>query len=191
MLRQGVLPRQRHLLTQQLSRQKCMEENFLKVHGKGHIFGMLSLALIPASPGPARRSAWQVRTFRQTAILPIRRVLPARRAELLSPPRQRWVSLFHSSSAVGAAQKSSSALRPPPMRGFPPQYAHNARLEETSGIIIVLFGYAIFLRPQSKRRRRDHRLAHAEGEQTGVPNTRGFCVLGWECEDGSVGKLAN
>jgi hypothetical protein len=58
MLRQGVLPRQRHLLPQQLSRQKCMEENFLKLHGKGHIFGMLPLALIPASPGLARRSAY-------------------------------------------------------------------------------------------------------------------------------------
>jgi hypothetical protein len=57
MLRQGVLPRQRLLVPQQLSRQKCMEENSLKLHGKGQIFGMLRLALIPASPGLARRSA--------------------------------------------------------------------------------------------------------------------------------------
>jgi hypothetical protein len=27
-----------------------MEENSLKLHGKGQIFGMLRLALIPASP---------------------------------------------------------------------------------------------------------------------------------------------
>ena len=49
--RQGVLPRQRHLLPQQLSMQKCMEENSLKLHGKGQIFGMLRLALIPAIAG--------------------------------------------------------------------------------------------------------------------------------------------
>jgi hypothetical protein len=30
---------------------KCMEENSLKLHGKGQTFGMLRLALIPASPG--------------------------------------------------------------------------------------------------------------------------------------------
>jgi len=60
MLRQGVLPRQRHLLPQQLSRQKWMEENLLKLHGKGHIFGTLLIRADPASPGLARRSAWQV-----------------------------------------------------------------------------------------------------------------------------------
>ncbi len=37
-----------------------MEENSLKLHGKGHIFEMLRLALIPPSPGLARRSAGQV-----------------------------------------------------------------------------------------------------------------------------------
>ena len=31
--------------------QKCMEENSLKLHGKGQIFGMLRLALIPAIAG--------------------------------------------------------------------------------------------------------------------------------------------
>jgi len=51
MPRQGVLPRQRHLLPQQLSRQKCMEVNSLKRHGKGQLFGMLRLALIPAIAG--------------------------------------------------------------------------------------------------------------------------------------------
>jgi hypothetical protein len=60
MAHQGVLPKQRHLLPQQSSRQKCMEENSLKLHGKGQILGMLRLALIPASPGLARRSARQV-----------------------------------------------------------------------------------------------------------------------------------
>jgi hypothetical protein len=39
---------------------KCMEENSLKLHGKGQTFGMLRLALIPASPGLARRSAGQI-----------------------------------------------------------------------------------------------------------------------------------
>jgi len=34
-----------------------MEENSLKLHGKGQIFGMLRLALIQASPELARRSA--------------------------------------------------------------------------------------------------------------------------------------
>jgi hypothetical protein len=34
-----------------------MEENSLKLHGKGQIFRMLRLALIPALPGLARRSA--------------------------------------------------------------------------------------------------------------------------------------
>jgi hypothetical protein len=72
MLRQGVLPKQLLLLPQQLSRQEQMEENSLKLHGKGKILGMLRLALIPApcpssrkngaswgphSPGLARRSA--------------------------------------------------------------------------------------------------------------------------------------
>ena len=37
-----------------------MEENSLKLHAKRHIVGMLRLALIPASPGLARRSAGQV-----------------------------------------------------------------------------------------------------------------------------------
>jgi hypothetical protein len=57
---QGILPRQRHLLPQQTFKAKCMEENSLKLHSKGQIFGMLRLALIPASPGLARRSAGQV-----------------------------------------------------------------------------------------------------------------------------------
>ena len=47
MPRQGVL--QHHLLPQQLSRQKCMEENSLWLHGKGQIFGMLRLCARPAS----------------------------------------------------------------------------------------------------------------------------------------------
>jgi hypothetical protein len=33
-----------------------MEENSLKLHGKGQILWMLRLALIPPSPGLARRS---------------------------------------------------------------------------------------------------------------------------------------
>jgi hypothetical protein len=49
MPRWGVLPRQRHLLPRQLSRQKCMKENSLKLHGKGQIFGMLRLRARPAS----------------------------------------------------------------------------------------------------------------------------------------------
>ena len=42
---------------------KCMEENSLKLHAKGQIFGMLRLALIPALPGLARRSARQPEIF--------------------------------------------------------------------------------------------------------------------------------
>jgi hypothetical protein len=34
-----------------------MQENSLKLHGKERILGMLRLALIPALPGLARRSA--------------------------------------------------------------------------------------------------------------------------------------
>jgi hypothetical protein len=60
MPRQGVLPRHRHCFRNSFQGKKRMEENFLKLHGKGHIFGMLRLALIPASPELARRSAWQV-----------------------------------------------------------------------------------------------------------------------------------
>jgi hypothetical protein len=57
---QGVLPRQRHFAAATAFKEKCMEENSLKLHGKGHIFEMLRLALIPPSPGLARRSAGQV-----------------------------------------------------------------------------------------------------------------------------------
>jgi hypothetical protein len=32
------------------------------------------------------------------------------------------------------------------------------------------------------------RLAHTEASESGAPDTRGFRVLGWECEAGSVGR---
>jgi len=70
MSRQGVLPRQRHLLPQQLSR-KCMEENSLKLQWQRTNFLDASTCADPGFAGTrAPLSKTSLKHFGQTVTLP-------------------------------------------------------------------------------------------------------------------------